>query len=73
MYIPNKIISLICFPKVPVENEYPHLTVMCKDWRPVQSNEGLEVMLKNQEISRSYIKLRNKELEGEELCKFAKT
>jgi hypothetical protein len=43
IYIPNKIVIGICFPKATVENEYPHVTLMLsKGWRPVNSNAVLE-------------------------------
>lgn len=39
MYVPNKLIAGICFPKTEVENKFPHLTLMVSQgWAPVLSN-----------------------------------
>ena len=39
VYIPDKIIVGIVFPKFEIENEFPHVTLMVsKGWKPVESN-----------------------------------
>jgi hypothetical protein len=40
--VPNKIITGICFPKHPVANRCPHVTLMINGWKPIMSNSLLE-------------------------------
>jgi hypothetical protein len=40
--VPNKIITGICFPKHPVANRCPHVTLMINEWKPLMSNSLLE-------------------------------
>ena len=40
IYVPEKIVAGICFPKFDIENNYPHVTLMVsQNWSPRLSNE----------------------------------
>ena len=39
IYIPDKIVTGICFPDCEIENEFPHMTLfVSQGWAPVMSN-----------------------------------
>lgn len=43
VYIPGKIVAGVCFPKIEMENEFPHVTMMVSEgWSPVLSNAVLQ-------------------------------
>jgi len=42
IYVPEKILTAVCFPKAEVENKYPHMTLAISGgWKPVNSNTVL--------------------------------
>jgi hypothetical protein len=42
VFSPGKIITGICFPKHPVDNRCPHVTLMLNEWNAKMSNALLE-------------------------------
>ena len=47
VYIPDKIITGVCFPDFEVQNEMPHVTLMVSEgWPPVLSNQLLTLTAK---------------------------
>jgi hypothetical protein len=59
MMAKNRIVTGLCFPKTPIDNQYPHLTLMVNKWSPVYSNHMINAVLKkNQEWAHVYEKLR---------------
>ena len=42
VYIPDKIMTAVCFPKCEIENKYPHITLVLGKWKARQSNDALE-------------------------------
>lgn len=40
--VPGKIITAICFPRHPVENKCPHITLLTGDWQAKLSNDVLQ-------------------------------
>mgnify|MGYP000925335614 CR=1 FL=1 len=44
VYVPGRLLTAICFPKLPTDNEFPHMTLMTghKDWSPKLSNTVLQ-------------------------------
>jgi len=43
IYVPERILAGVCFPKAEVENKFPHLTMMVANgWKPVNSNSILQ-------------------------------
>ena len=43
VYLPEKIVVGVVFPKFEIENEFPHVTLMTsKGWKPVESNAVIE-------------------------------
>jgi hypothetical protein len=51
----------ICFPDFLIDNKYPHMTLMLGKWAAKNSNDLLEVCMKNNEIRDVYEKLKNNE------------
>ena len=42
IYVPGRILTAICFPNLPIENEYPHMTLMLgNNWAAKLSNSVL--------------------------------
>ena len=40
IYVPDKIVTGICFPECEIENEFPHMTLMVSSgWAPKLSND----------------------------------
>ena len=55
VYVPERILTGICFPKAEVQNTFPHLTIMtCNNWKPVHSNIVLEATCKDPEHFKYY-------------------
>jgi hypothetical protein len=59
VYIPGLLLTAICFPdqkKLPVENKYPHVTLMTGGtWTPKMSNTALEAAIsQSEEVSNWY-------------------
>ncbi len=52
IYIPNKILTLLCKPNCNVENKFPHITLLVKNVSPVLSNLLLETLF----INENYLK-----------------
>lgn len=46
LFVPDRILTGICFPKYEIDNEFPHMTLMVKKWPPVNSNKVLEATCK---------------------------
>ena len=47
IYVPERILTGICFPAAEVENEFPHLTIMLAGgWKPVNSNAVIQATCK---------------------------
>jgi len=42
LFVPDRILTAICFPSHDVDNEFPHMTLMTKKWKPVNSNDVLK-------------------------------
>ena len=48
LYVPGRILTAVCFPKVPVENEFPHMTLMLGGkWTAKLSNSVLMATCKD--------------------------
>jgi len=48
IYVPGKILTAVVFPKAPVDNEFPHMTLMIGgNWKPMFSNNVLIETCKN--------------------------
>jgi hypothetical protein len=48
IYVPGRILTAICFPKAPVENEFPHMTLMLGGkWTAKLSNSVLMATCKD--------------------------
>lgn len=45
IYVPDKLVTGICFPQTDIENEFPHLTLMVSQgWAPVLSNSVIKAV-----------------------------
>ena len=43
VYVPNRILTAVCFPKAEIDNEFPHMTLMLGGkWGAVLSNSVLK-------------------------------
>ena len=64
VYVPGKLIAGVCFPKLHIENKYPHMTLMISEgWGAVLSNELLTATCaKGQPFYEAYEAARNKQL-----------
>jgi hypothetical protein len=48
VYVPGRILAAVCFPKAPVENEFPHMTLMLGGkWTAKLSNSVLMATCKD--------------------------
>ena len=57
IYVPDKLVAGIVFPKCEIENEYPHLTLMVSPgWAPVTSNAVIKATCgKNGVFEQAYL------------------
>jgi hypothetical protein len=44
VYIPGKIMFSIVFPDTPVENEFPHMTTLVGEYKPMHSNDVMKAL-----------------------------
>lgn len=49
IYIPNKLMTLLCRPTCAIQNKYPHITLLVKNVNPYFSNIVLETIFDNDE------------------------
>jgi hypothetical protein len=41
--VPSKLIVGVCFPKYPIDNKCPHVTLFTNEWKAMDSNKVLEL------------------------------
>ena len=54
IYVPDKIITCICFPDSEVKNKIPHLTIMTNEWKPKESNTVCEALFIDEVFKKEY-------------------
>jgi hypothetical protein len=65
IFVPNKIITCICFPASEVKNKIPHLTVMINEWKAKESNTVCEALFVDGPFKKEYETVfRDKEFKG---------
>ena len=42
IFVPNKIMTAVCFPHAECANQFPHMTLLLGKWAPKMSNDALE-------------------------------
>jgi hypothetical protein len=54
IFVPNKIVTGICFPKTGVKNSVPHVTIMTNEWKPKDSNSIAEALFIDGKFKKEY-------------------
>jgi len=51
IYVPDKLVAGICFPKAEIENEFPHMTLLVSEgWAPVMSNSVIKATCARKQV-----------------------
>ena len=64
IFVPDRILTAVCFPDAPCDIQYPHMTVMLnKKLQPIQSNQLLKATCDDpNKFQEPYLKCKNNEL-----------
>ena len=54
IFVPNKIICCICFPKTAIKNKIPHVTIMTNGWKAKESNTVSEALFIDGPFKKEY-------------------
>ena len=54
VFVPNKIICCICFPKTEIKNKIPHVTIMTNGWKAKESNTVCEALFVDGPFMKEY-------------------